>query len=767
MRKFFALLVLLLATYWSFQSAMPRYQSGPDVPVDQFSTDRALAHVKTISEKPHYVGSEAHAEVRAYIIQTLEGLGLEVETQKGYTFDSWGGLAKPINILARVKGSASGKALMLLSHYDSAPHSKSHGASDAGSGVATILEGLRAFLAEGKQPLNDIIVLISDSEEIGLNGAELFCRQHAWTKDVGLVLNFEARGSGGASYMLIETNGGNKQLVKAFKEAKPSHPVSNSLAYSIYKMLPNDTDLTVFREERDIDGFNFAFIDDHYDYHTANDTYERLDRNTLAHQGTYLMSLLPYFANRGLEDLKVEEGTDHVYFNTAVGFFDYPFSWVLPMFILAVLIFFFMIFYGIKEGKMNTKDIFWGFIPFLISLVASGLIAHFGWQLILKVYPGYGDMLHGFTYNGHAYIAFVVALTLAICFWAYHKFKSVDRVASFMVAPIFFWLLLNGAFAFYLKGAGFFIIPVFIGLLLWFIRIRQKDPSYFIIAILAAPILLMLAPFVKMFPVGLGLKILAVSAVMVVLLFGLLLPILGGIRRKGFAVFICSFFALAYGIRAHMTSSFNEERPKPNSLVFMQAPDDGKAYWLSYDRVLDEWTQQFLGENPSSAESMTTNVAYSKYGSRYRHVTPAPMKDIAVPKIDITLDTIIGSKRKLQVCIAPQRFVNRLEVFAPEEVHFYAMSINGVKAKKQEGEDFVMTKRWRNKLFGYYFTDQEPIELTMEVPVDQRTELQLMEASFDLLENEAFGVPERPAKMMPKPFVLNDAIIQVKNIVIQ
>jgi hypothetical protein len=38
------------------------------------------------------------------------------------------------NILARIKGSSNSKALLLLSHYDSAPHSFSLGASDAGSG---------------------------------------------------------------------------------------------------------------------------------------------------------------------------------------------------------------------------------------------------------------------------------------------------------------------------------------------------------------------------------------------------------------------------------------------------------------------------------------------------------------------------------------------------------------------------------------------------------------------------------------------------------
>jgi Zn-dependent M28 family amino/carboxypeptidase len=171
-----------------------------------------------------------------------------------------GTLVKSKNIIAKIKGTSNTKALLLLSHYDSAPHSSSLGASDDASGVATILESVRAYLYNKTQHKNDIIILFSDAEELGLNGASLFVTQHQWAKKVGLALNFEARGSSGPSYMLMETNQGNAKMVDAFSSGNVQYPVSNSLMYSIYKMLPNDTDLTVFREQGQIQGFNFAFI---------------------------------------------------------------------------------------------------------------------------------------------------------------------------------------------------------------------------------------------------------------------------------------------------------------------------------------------------------------------------------------------------------------------------------------------------------------------------------------------------------------------------
>jgi Zn-dependent M28 family amino/carboxypeptidase len=147
--------------------------------------------------------------VANYLVKELQNLGLETSVQEGFAFSDWGTLTKCKNILARIKCSNSHKALLLLSHYDSAPHSSSQGASDAGSGVATILEGVRAFVYNKTAHKNDIIIMFSDAEELGLNGAAFFVTQHHWAKEVGLVLNFETRGSSGPSYMLMETNKGN------------------------------------------------------------------------------------------------------------------------------------------------------------------------------------------------------------------------------------------------------------------------------------------------------------------------------------------------------------------------------------------------------------------------------------------------------------------------------------------------------------------------------------------------------------------------------
>ncbi|RZL34209.1 MAG: M20/M25/M40 family metallo-hydrolase, partial [Pedobacter sp.] len=429
---------------------MPQSVSSTEGSLSDFSTQRAYKKLNVITQKPHYVGSEYHGVVADFLIKELQDLGLETSVQEGYSLTDWGNLVKSKNILARIKGKANTKALLLLSHYDSAPHTKSLGASDDGSGIVTILEGLRTYLHNNSDPKNDIIILFSDAEELGLNGASLFVTQHKWAKEVGLAINFEARGTSGPSYMLMEANDGNASLVQHFAEAKPKFPVSNSLMYSIYKMLPNDTDLTVFREEGKIQGFNFAFIDGHYNYHTSQDNKNNLSLKTLKHQGTYLMAMLNYFGNTDLSNLTTSE--DEVYFNTPFNFTHYSFDWNFPLIALAFTIFIAFVFIGIGKKVLHVADMLRGFIPFLSTVVISGLLGFLGWQLLLLIYPQYRDILHGFTYNGHNYILAFSSLALMISFLFYKNYKSETQIMNGTVAPIFLWILINLLIAVYLPG---------------------------------------------------------------------------------------------------------------------------------------------------------------------------------------------------------------------------------------------------------------------------------------------------------------------------
>jgi heme exporter protein D len=749
-----ALLLLLAAVFWSYKALMPVYSPDMDASPQTFSTDRALVHVKNLSVEPHAVGFPGHTRARSYIISELKKMGLETSTQEGYTAGDWANLSKATNILARIKGSSEGKALLLLSHYDSNPHS-SYGASDAASGVATILEGVRAFLEENQTPKNDIIILITDAEELGLNGADLFVNKHPWAKDVGLVLNFEARGSGGPSYMLIETNRGNGTLIKEFSEAHPEYPVANSLAYSIYKMLPNDTDLTVFREDGDIDGFNFAFIDDHFDYHTALDTYERLDRKTLAHQGSYLMPLLKHFSESDLGNLK--SLNDYVYFN--LPFFNlvsYPFEWIWPMFGFALLAFVILLIVGFKKNKLHLKDILRGFLPLLFTLVVNGALGYFCWTTITWWYPDFKDMLHGFTYNGHLYIVVYAMISLAVCFWTYHKFRKTGT-PNLLVAPIFIWLIICGLVAQYLSGASFFVIPIFGLLAAFMITLNQDEPNPFLMVFLGLPAVFIYSPFIKMFPVGLGLKMMVAATVFTTLLFVLLLPFFGQLKNKDRLAYLFLFLFMVFGISSHINSDFNAERPKPSSLLYVYNADTDTATWATYDNSPIDWNNQFLGDTKHKPNTEEYETLSSKYRTQLTYIADAPKKNIAIPWIDTVKDTIIGDARVLELCITPKRDVTRLDVYT-NPITLQNAKVNRIPLS----EHFLETRN--SKLVTHYITNNDFTELELTFPKDSVLELSFYEASNDLLTHPDFSIPKRPESSIPMPFVLNDAILTIKTL---
>ncbi len=753
----FVVIFTIAILIWMQLSLMP-WESKSESPLANFSEQRAAKHIKSISDQPHYVGSENHKNVALYLEKELQNLGLETSLQEGYTMTDWGNLVKSKNILARIKGTGSGKSLLLLSHYDSAPHSASHGAADNATGVATILEGVRAFLHNKTPHQNDIIILFSDAEELGLNGAELFVTKSPWAKEVGLVLNFEARGTAGPSYMLLEVNDGNAEMVKGFANSKVRFPVSNSLMYSIYKMLPNDTDLTVFRESGRIQGFNFAFIDDHFNYHTQQDDFSHLDMKSVAHQGSYLMPLLAHFSNA---NLNLDSADDHNYFNTPFYFFHYPFSWNYIFLIAAALLFLFLVFIGLAKRLLNAHEMGLGFLRMFGALATSGLLAFLGWKFLLSIYPQYQDIQHGFTYNGHAYIAAFVLFTIGICFLFYSNIKSETAIVNYAIAPLVLWLVINTAIAIYLPGAGFLIIPVFFTLLMIAIFIITQRANPLINAILSLPALMIFVPFIVMLPIGLGLKILSASAVLTVLLFTLLLPVYGRFGGKIAWSFAFIIAAIGFCINAGMNSDYETGKARPNSLLYVYDADTDKALWVTYDKTLDAWTKTFLTENPDNATAINKFSLFSKYKSAFTFKSSALVRAVPEPTITFTRDTIIGTQRYLNIRIQSNRNVNRYDIFAEDSMMIHNFSANGAKMPNQKGSKYQRNGR---KILSYYIVDNEPLQMQFSIAATETLDMELLESSFDLMTNPLFNMERRSATMMPMPFVLTDAVTIVKEI---
>ena len=129
-----------------------------------------------------------------------------------------------------------------------------------------------------------------------------------------------------------------------------------------------------------------------------------------------------------------------------------------------------------------------------------------------------------------------------------------------------------------------------------------------------------------------------------------------------------------------------------------------------------------------------------------------------MPKIQKTRDTIIGNERFIQICITPQRNVNRLDVFTNKA------TIRKASVNSLELSEYVLKNRKKGKLITHYISENEYTELDLVIPLNEKLQLTIYEASNDLLTNDQFTVPTRPKDNIPMPFVLNDAIVITKTL---
>lgn len=292
-------------------------------PGGEFSAERAMVTVRAIAQRPHPVGSADHDRVRDYVLGEFTRLGLTPATQAGTgTFRRYTG--KVENILARLSGTANTRPVLLAAHYDSTR--RGPGAGDDAHGVAVLLETLRA-LRQSVPLRNDVIFLVTDGEEDGLLGASLFMREYPWRGALPCVaLNFEARGTGGAATM-FETSTPNEWLVRTLRTAVPAANAT-SFAYEVYRRMPNNTDLTVFKRNH-LAGMNFAFIEHPEWYHRPQDDAAHLDLRSVQEQGRYALALAREF---GARDLNQAQSGDAVYFPTRLTpLIVYSTAWVQPL----------------------------------------------------------------------------------------------------------------------------------------------------------------------------------------------------------------------------------------------------------------------------------------------------------------------------------------------------------------------------------------------------------------------------------------------------
>ncbi|HZJ09178.1 MAG TPA: M28 family peptidase, partial [Trueperaceae bacterium] len=531
------------------------------------------------------------------------------------------------------------------------------------------------LLAEGPL-LNPVILLFTDGEEVGLLGAEAFVT-HPWFADVGVVVNLEARGSSGQS-MLFETSENNAWLIEAFAERAP-RPVANSLLYELYRLLPNDTDFSVYKEAG-LAGINFAYSDEVAHYHTPLDDLEHLDRASLQHHGDNVLAAARAF---GSIDLSDPAAGSSIYLDLVPGsVLRLPVGWAVPLAVVCMLLWVVMIVVLSRRRLLDWPGVGLGVLATVLGLAFAGALGTAVVEVIAAI-TGRGSFFYADPLPTRA------AIWLAAFLGTLLAAAPLARRAGFWGMSAGVWLLWGLASvvaAVALPGASvFFLVPLLASAAAYGLAVLTPQLHSVWAGPLAATLTAFVTaylwlPFVLGIESGLGLEFTAAIAVCAALAFTALTPLVAPPvgHGQGRAVLMLAALAgvIVTGAMAVDAENFSAFRPQRLSLLHLQRAEEGQpsqAWWL-----IDAFPAPPLTEELSEVATFVHEDSIRlPWTSASFLSADAPPLDATPPSITVVSDESTANVRIVTLQLNSPRGAPRIVLMVPAGSDLESIAVPG------------------------------------------------------------------------------------------
>ncbi|MHC5109272.1 MAG: M28 family peptidase [Planctomycetota bacterium] len=661
----------------------------------QFSAERAMRHLTAIATEPRPIGSPALGRVRNYLLRQLGDAGVEADVQHSLSVRRLFGDSLAVgwinNVAARVRGTDSNHAILLVAHYDSA--SVSPGGVDNASGTATLLELIRAVQA-GPRLKSDVIVLFADGEEASLLGSSAFVDGHPWMAHVKVAVNLDAAGTGPP--IILRTSSLNGVLVERYAESAP-RPTAMSFVSDLGRLLPGDRDIIPFLEAG-IPGLDFASAAWSKGNHSALDLPDQVDIASLQHMGAQLLALSRQLANQDLDHLR---SPDRLHFPLFGMHVHYTQGWAIALSILVASSFVFAMAFGVRNGIVSCKATALSAAVFVIGLACIGGTAWLLWRTVLTIHPEYGhsDVFRPRFAGDQWYALGLVSLAI----FALTMFHQIDRrgrrTLDVAAGPWVIWALLAVATSFVVPGVSYlFVWPLLFqvsAFAIVLVALHERDAvktwgKHLAVALAALPTVILWAPLPYLLFKALGLTWAPVLIGMLWLSGGGLIlqiePLLSAWRRK---------IAISAGLAALVLLVLGHELASSGELPLFARPtgywydaDKNVSYWVTKKGKLDHRQRHILGDVSEAPYSAVSRVM----GNQIVLVGPAPATDFAAPAFEILEDIRSESglhtvRARITPVLQERMFIfvhPELDVLAfgakpsrPPTEHAYAMRHNG------------------------------------------------------------------------------------------
>ncbi len=730
----FALALYALAICLVALRAYPPVAKTADAPADEFSGTRAKNLLRQFvgNDVPHPVGSAADAKVREGIVAQLTRLGYQPRVQDSFVCGDFGRCADVKNVVARLEGREPGPAVMVAAHYDSVPAGP--GASDDGAGTVSVLEIARA-LKTSPQLRHPVIFLLDEGEEAGLFGAIAFVQDDPWAKNVRAVVNMDNRGTSGPSAM-FETGRANEWLMRMYANAV-RRPNANSLFYTVYKSLPNDTDFTIFKRAG-YQGFNFAFIGDVAHYHTPLDNVANASAASIQNEGENGLDAVRALANSDLDPGAISEAVYADILGWKVIW--WPTRWTIGFAVLALALLLLEIAVLLRRGEMRMKGIALGIASWPLILIGAAILG-----VILQF------CLRAAGATPANWVAHPAPLLVA--FWTL-GFAAVAIVAALLGRSAEFWGLWSGMWIWWGIAAlvlgiiapgvsFFFVIPALtagiFGLAVLFAGRESRRASAIAAVVPAVVAAIVGVESVWFLYIALGDMFLVGIAVCVALIAMPLAPLAGAVSMvKRWRVSAFAFAVVIIGaLAALIVPPFSAASPETLNLQYHLDADSGKSRWLAYPRS---------GRLPPSLHSAASfgraQTSVYPWDTEKPLAADAPALNLPAPTMALLHVSSSEGNTSYDVQLksprgAPLILLGFAPDAAPESVSIAGHAVSAV------GSRFLRyTHGWR--IYGCDDAPPEGIEMKFTIRNGNPVSALLLDESYGLPEQGMFLSSARP-----------------------
>ena len=710
-------------------------------PAESFSAERALVALRVLTAAPRPIGSVAAGAARAHIVASLRGSALVPRIQTtGVASARNSSIAGTVrNVVARLPGRDSSRALVLVAHYDSV--ATAAGAADDASGVAALLETARA-LSVGPRLRNDVVFLFTDGEERGMLGAQAFLRDDPWASSAGMVLNLDSPGSS-TSVVMYETSHGNGWLVRELARGLPRAHAS-SLLNEVARRLPAETDFRPFVAAGS-PGMSFASLDGPGYNHTGYDDFEHYRPGSLQSQGETVLALARRF---GARDLRQPPRPDVVFFTVGGEVVVYGDQMVLPLLAIAGLLVLAAVVVVARRRLLSVRGLCLSLLAVPGVLAVALLVMALVWGMYRTAYAqrtwsDVGMVISDF------YLVGLVFLAVAAVVGAYMLCLRRLRPFELAAAALGWWLFLATGVSLTLPGASYLLTwplaAAALGMLGAALLARRHAgwPAALVALFCALPAVLLMSEAAHLLLMSEGLKQ-VVIVIVVWLVVGLLVLPLDAVRGA-FGLWLPAAltmvgFVVLFAVGAAVAGE--AEHPRFTSIHYRVDPM-GEASWETPDPG-NAWTRQFVGPHP---QVLYAASYFPQLGMRQTTVAAAPRIGLEAPRVHVLQDTVRAGRRTVRLRLISPREAPVLSLLLHTVVGKLTAAVDG---RPLSGKDTAVlddtSVRWR---CDYYAPPRQGIAVTLRFAAGPSVLLRVVDCSYGIPTALAGRYEARPAGVLP------------------